>query len=422
MRLDQLVASAFQGEIEIDVQRVTPVNSSGKSQFRGIVNYANGSGVVHQGVLDLLVNGSEADISFDTMYVDTIPIPPELGRDDSFPVTYVSHHETESENAMPIRIVSIGATTVESSEEKRKTPKKKEPSKIKEVINPIPYALEERGLITIVKDVAELDRVKLWEKTQMKAQGYAGQVLRRETERHGFVDYTTHTRTGSLKRVTLVPRGSEERIYEGLTLDTFTDLELIKKEDVEKYVGQYVAERNLQVEAKIGSSPIITFKDGKKYVQKESIDAILKEAGIEISKEAERTDKPKREKKDTSVDALVNVYEYQPLGRTRNNVYCYEGRSAPLFDEAEKFVKYGEIFNPFTPEHLTGGARSAYQNAMRTRILKTTAAKDRRDEEGKLVPETEVGRGKKHYLETAIANQCIKYLVDQGHTMPAKVE
>ena len=59
---------------------------------------------------------------------------------------------------------------------------------------------------------------------------------------------------------------------------------------------------------------------------------------------------------------------------------------------------------------------------MRGRILNTTAAKDRRDAEGNPVPETEVGRGKKHYLETKVANLCIMYLVDQGYTMPAKVE
>ena len=56
MRLDELVASAFIGkELEIDVHRVTAPNGSGKSQFRGIVNYANGSGIVHQGVLSLIL-------------------------------------------------------------------------------------------------------------------------------------------------------------------------------------------------------------------------------------------------------------------------------------------------------------------------------------------------------------------------------
>ena len=93
MRLDDLVASAFIGkELEIDVHRVTAPNGSGKIQFRGIVNYANGSGVVHQGVLDLLVNKGEADISFDTLYIDTVPIPDTLGATDSFPITYVSYH------------------------------------------------------------------------------------------------------------------------------------------------------------------------------------------------------------------------------------------------------------------------------------------------------------------------------------------
>src|SRR3989338_11031047 len=110
MRLDELVASVFIGkEFEIDVHRVTPLNGFGKTQFRGIVNYTNGSGVAHEGVLDLLVNGGEADVSFDTVYVNTVPVPVDLRINDSFPVTYVSvDHETEGNGGMPIKIISIG--------------------------------------------------------------------------------------------------------------------------------------------------------------------------------------------------------------------------------------------------------------------------------------------------------------------------
>lgn len=563
-RLDELVA-VFAGEIEIDVHRVSAPHH-GKSQFRGILNYTNGSGIVYQGVLDLLVDSEQADVIFDTRYVTSVRADG-FSELDEIPVVYISEHGEQ----MPIQIVSIGKRVVQHKDEQIREEKEKKQTihytliperegvlyrlekcavvtrdvlekagfsensarnkiencknhpflrynavvsgkvkthvivpydaqkqvfgvkeieesifsdvyvvprtkleeycqtehitfshetkvpevtiddvayvpaswfdafktkirsqrgkskKVREETSSIQYTLEERELVTVVKDVAELDKINLWIKTGMKSKEYAGHVLRRETERQGFAEYRASNKQGGCpRRISLIPRGSEERIYKGVTLDTFRDLELIKTENVEKYVLQYIADKNEGVEQKIEKSPIVRFADGTTYHLKESIDTIIKEAGVNITKEKitkkKKERKNKSPKKRSSGDNVINVHEYEPLGKISDDTYMYDERSAALFDNGrQKLVKYGEIFNPFTPEDLTGVARSRYQHAMRNCILKTTAAKDRRDENGNPVPETEVGRGKKHYLETRVANLCIMYLVDNGFTRPPKV-
>ncbi len=295
MRLDELVA-AFQGEIEIDVHRVTPINGSGKSQFRGIVNYANGSGVVHQGVLDLLVNGAEADVSFDTIYVDTVPIPTDLGKNDAFPITYISDHEPESNGRIPIRILSIGATTVGSSEEKAKveTPKEKEKLVSEKKKKPTKQPpLESTGQINyttitrtvngieiyVMKDVAEVGREFLIQKGLSDNQTRG--TLYDSVRFRGFVNY--EDTTNGKRTYVLVPRNDVEVFRKDLIIEEgrFRNIEFLAEESVSKYVDQYVTGENENLRGKIDKSKRMV-KEGKTYFLKESIDAILKEAGIDI--------------------------------------------------------------------------------------------------------------------------------------------
>lgn len=114
-------------------------------------------------------------------------------------------------------------------------------------------------------------------------------------------------------------------------------------------------------------------------------------------------------------DDLVSIHGYNQLGTVKDGIYSYKRRSAHVFTgEETDLVKYGDVFNRFTSEKLRGQDRVNHQNSMRAKLFLTTAPHEKRDDTGKLVPAEEKGRGRKHSLYVEIANQCVKYLVDNG--------
>ncbi len=169
------------------------------------------------------------------------------------------------------------------------------------ILAPVSYTFEEHGLLTIVKDVALLDRVTLKERTGISSGIYAGAVLRRETERNGFAAYLGHSSIGSLKRFTLVPKGAEERIYNGLKLDKYEDIALVAREQVAAYF-----------EEKGSSAPDISkasivHLQAKEYYLAAALDDILATTALQSDS------KSKGEREEVSEEELPIRYSITPV-------------------------------------------------------------------------------------------------------------
>jgi hypothetical protein len=336
-------------------------------------------------------------------------------------------YTTEHSEGLPLTLLFIGENQITAASHKqreedhspapplhRESPKIRYAPLVSDSTTLVSYTLVEDGLVTIMKDVALLDRVALKEKAGISSEAYAGAVLRRKTEQHGFAAYIGHSSTGSNKRFTLVPRGAEKRIYKGLTFEKYEDIALVAREQVVAYLEE--KGRSTVDVSKVS----VVHLQGREYYLASELDTIVTASAPKKQKERKEPQGASsplpRPQRQPTIDHIIDITTYAAKGAVRDGVYTFDGRSVQLFaGEETALVKYGEVFNRFTPDDLKATKRTDYQIPLREKLFLTNAPDQKRSDTGRLVPATEKGRGKKHSLYVRDANQCLMYLVDKGY-------
>jgi hypothetical protein len=242
---DAVTIASWKGKtFHTTAERITPPDAFGVSQYTSEKINVAIDGKCSEAVLDFLVEGELARVSLNGVYHTSIPVSPSLIEQDAFPVMYTTEHS----EGLPLTLLFIGENQITAASHKQREedhspapPQDRESPEIlytplvSDSTTHVSYTLEEKGLVTLVKDVAHLDRNALWLKTRYANPAQASSFLTQKIEKLGLAIYWQNRRWGGRNRKVLIPRGSEEMIYPGLTLGKYEDIPLVAVDCAREY-------------------------------------------------------------------------------------------------------------------------------------------------------------------------------------------